>query len=195
MADIKLRLGLFEGTLELECNGADFETVMTRCEAMLEKFKTAKPSIEAVSIKPQEDSSSQSDEIPVEKPAEEPKPKRRRKGTSNSTNWKFVDDLLNEGQFEKLKAFYTEKAPGKQNDQVAVIAHQMKELLGREGFDGHELHTAFALLGIKTPANLNSVFANMAGESLGKLDDGKWKPNFKASNRVTHDLPEVPKKK
>lgn len=190
MADIKLKLDVIEGTLEVECNGDDFEAVMSHAEKMLEKFTDTKVQTRPAKKKTYEDleGTSGAQNNPVEQNQDTPKSKRKR-GSGKSANWKILDNLLDAGQRQQLQQFYAEKSPGKQNDQVAVLAYKLKEMLGREGFDGNEIHTAFQVVGKKTPANLTGVFGNMTGEGLGKIDDKKWTPNFKSDDLVKHDLP------
>lgn len=108
---------------------------------------------------------------------------------------KPVDNLLSEEQRTHLREFYSQKAPSKQNDQVAVLAHKLKQMLGRSGFDGNEIYTAFQVVGTKTPANLAGVFGNMTALGFGKVEDKKWIPNFKSDDLVNHDLPAKPKAK
>lgn len=135
-------------------------------------------------------------EAPSERPTsktetpEEKKPKQRRgSGTAKTTNWSMVNNLLDEAGRKALKAFYNEKMPSNQNEQVAVLAIKLQELTGRDGFDGNEIHTAFQIVGKKTPGNLNAVFGNMASAGLGSQAGKKFKPNFKAGDLVKHDLP------
>lgn len=198
MADIKLKLDLIEGTLEVECTGEDFDAVIARSEAMLEKYKAAVPAPTqrpAAALEEPEEPGGQNDEE-VEVSVSEPKPKRKRgKGTAKVANWKPVDNLLSEEQRTELREFYAQKAPSKQNDQVAVLAHKLKEMLGRDGFDGNEIYTAFQVVGTKTPANLTGVFGNMSALSLGKVVDKKWTPNFKSNDLVNLELPAKAKAK
>lgn len=195
MTDIKLRIDVKEGTIEIEADSDSFDRVSDKAAILLNTFKEVEfPS-----------SKSDGDECEIkhgEQPAsktetpEERKPKRRRgSGTAKTTNWSMVNDLLDEAGRTALKAFYDEKSPGNQNEQVAVLAIKLKELTGRDGFDGNEIHTAFQIVGMKTPGNLNAVFGNMASANLGSQADKKFKPNFKAGDLVTHNLPNKPKKK
>lgn len=170
----------------------DFEKVMSHAEQILEKFSKAKDDIKGKGSSEQGDQRSSELETPMSPPKEKPK---RKRGGSHSTNWKIVGDLLNEEQRTQLADFYREKAPQKQNDQVAVLTFKLQELLGREAFDGHEIHTAYQVVGTKTPANLNGVFGNMSGEGLGSLVEKKWTPTFKSSDLVKHDLPPKSKEK
>ncbi len=136
-----------------------------------------------------EDASEPGSEAEEDVNASKPKARSRRKKGSGHANWKVLDNLMTEKQRDELRKFYAEKAPGKQNDQVAVLAHKLAEMLGRNEFDGNEIHTAFQAVNAKTPANLTGVFGNMTGEGLGKVVDKKWTPNFKSSDMVKHDLP------
>ena len=195
MSTIKLKIDAIQGTMDVECSGDDFDRVMLRAEKALEKFTnaTTQPLHEKkaeVSDTPK--NSEKSDNPSAKQSSISPKPKRK-KGGSHTANWKIVDNLMSEEQRNKLKSFFQEKAPGKQNDQVAVLAFKLTEMLGREGFDGNEIHTAFQVVDQKTPANLTGVFGNMATDGLGKMVDKKWTPNFKSDDRVKHDLPLVSK--
>ena len=196
MSQIKLRLDLLEGTLDLECSGEDFEAVLTRVEGMMKNLADSPRPRNGDATAPLEcDGADKSDtgESPDTSDHVVKKPKRR-KGGGQSPNWKMVDNLLDEEQRAALKTFFAEKAPSTQNDKVAVLSFKLEELTGRPAFDGHELHTAFQAVGEKTPANLSGVLGNMAGKDMGKMVDKKWTPNFKSKDRVNHDLPAAPKK-
>jgi hypothetical protein len=192
MTLISLKIDIIQGTIEVECEAADFESVISSAERVLSNFSGNR--------------SAASVQRPVDNPRPEypivdrpelnedaghlkSKTKSRRKKGGGHANWKVLDNLLTETQRGELRKFYAEKAPGKQNDQVAVLAHKLSEMLGRDGFDGNEIHTAFQTVNEKTPANLTGVFGNMTGEGLGKVVDKKWTPNFKSSDLVKHDLP------
>lgn len=195
MSTIKLKIDVIHGTMDVECSGDDFQSVMSRAEKVLENFgnATRPPLTEKkaeVSETPRR--TEKSDNPSAKQTSASPKAKRK-KGGARAANWKIVGDLMSEDQRNQLKDFYKEKAPGKQNDQVAVLAHKLGEMLNREGFDGNEIHTAFQVVDQKTPANLSGVFGNMAAEGLGKMVDKKWTPNFKSDDLVKHDLPAVSK--
>ncbi|MEN8860313.1 hypothetical protein [Qipengyuania flava] len=190
MSQIKLHLDVVEGTLDLECSGEDFEGIMTRIEGMMRNLTNVpRRKMADVHVAPEdaEQEITEEEDAPVTNGKAVKKP-RRRKGSGHA-NWKVIDNLMTEAQRGALRKFYAEKAPGKQNDQVAVLAHKLSEMLDREGFDGNEIHTAFQAVNEKTPANLTGVFGNMTGEGLGKVIDKKWTPNFKSSDMVKHDLP------
>lgn len=82
-------MDLIEGTLEVECTGEDFDSVMARSEAMLEKFKAAAPTPKqrsaTVEAEPKEhyiQNDAEADAL-----ISEPKQKRRRgKGTAKVAN-------------------------------------------------------------------------------------------------------------
>lgn len=196
MSQIKLHLDVTEGTLDLECSGEDFETVMARIEGMMKNLASAPhrkplPNVEGPADVKQDTSEVELDAGSDDKPV---KKTRRRKGGGHSANWQVIDNLLDDEQRAKLKQFFAEKDPSTQNDKVAVLAFKLEELTGRPAFDGNEIHTAFQAVGEKTPANLSGVFGNMAGKDMGKVVDKKWTPNFKSKDRVNHDLPIAPKK-
>lgn len=194
MSGIKLKIDVLEGTLEVECSREDFEAVMSHAEKVLEKFNKTK-TVAAERDEPTSESSdgTVSDAAEPVEDQQAPRKAKRKKGVKKTANWKIVDDLLDAPQREQLKAFFAEKAPKRQNDQVAVLAFKLKELLGRDAFDGNEIHTAFRAVGVKTPKSLTSVFSNMARDDLGKIEDKKWVPNFKSDDFVNHNLPVQPK--
>ncbi|MEE4210398.1 MAG: hypothetical protein V2I43_14180 [Parvularcula sp.] len=191
MSQIKLHLDVVDGTLELECSGADFEAIMTRIEGMMKSLanvpKRKMADAPEASHDPEQEGVER-EEAPTIRDEATKKPKRR-KGSGGHANWKVIDNLLTEEQRGELRTFYAKKAPGRQNDQVAVLAYKLAEMLGRNGFDGNEIHTAFQAVNEKTPANLTGVFGNMTGEGLGQVVEKKWTPNFKSSDMVKHDLP------
>ena len=196
MAKVRLKIDISNGTLEVDCNGDDFDEVMSSAARLLDKFSSVSD-FKQSKAGPKETPDLPSDEA-IENDGNESgvsktKPKAKRRKGSGTANWKVVEQLLSEEQRADLKTFYEKKAPGIQNHQVAVLAHKLSELLGRDGFDGHEIHTAFQAVGAKTPANLTGVFGNMTGEDLGKIVEKKWTPNFKSSDLVKHDLPAPPK--
>ncbi|KQB97480.1 hypothetical protein AL073_00565 [Loktanella sp. 1ANDIMAR09] len=133
-----------------------------------------------------------SDSTSAEQPAkhEVEKPKRKR-GGAKPRNWQFLPELLTNDQWQKVAEFVAEKKPKTQNEKVAVFCSVLRSLLGRDGFDGNEIHTAFKSLGDKTPSSLSGVFGNMASEGLGHTIDGKFHLDFKGNQLVDHDLPKT----
>ena len=192
MNQIKLKIDIKNGTIDIESDSGSFDAVMQRAEAMLDKF--AKIDHQTEPVKPQQDHEP-ADEASGSSDRGVGKTKSRKKGPAKVASWKIVPDLLDVSGRKDLKAFYEQKAPTKQNDQVAVLIFKLKELTGREGFDGNETHTAFQIVGEKTPGNLTAVFGNMTGGGLGSMKDKKFFPNFKADDLVNHDLPRSAAKK
>lgn len=197
MSEVKLKIDIKNGTVEIEANGELFEKVSEKAGALLDKFakidfQGSAPSETGESHEREaRDDSDENNQHPPEQKVK----KRRASGSARSTNWKMVDNLLDEAGRHSLKAFFEEKMPSGQNEQVAVLTVKLKELTSREGFDGDEIHTAFQIVGKKTPGNLNAVFGNMATAGLGSQSDKKFKPNFKAGDLVKHDLPRKVDKK
>lgn len=190
MSQIKLRIDVKDGTVEIEAGADNFEDVMTRAEAILDKFAAIGRPRDSVS---DIDRGTSEDTFkgPNAKNLEEPGRQKRRKAAGNAkvTNWRMVDDLLNEKQRSELKEFFEAKKPSNQNEQVAVLACKLKQLTGRDRFDGNEIHTAYQIVGKRTPGNLAAVFGNMATLGFGSQADKKFVPNFKADDLVKHDLP------
>jgi hypothetical protein len=120
------------------------------------------------------------------------KPEKKRRGSSGggkTANWKIADLKLSEPQIEELKAFFIEKQPKGQNHEVAVLAFKLRDLLNQDTFDGNEIHTALAIVGRKTPANLTAVFNNMKAARIADSKDRKLVVNFLTDNLVKHSLP------
>lgn len=190
MSEVRLKIDIRNGTLEIEADKDSFVSVSERAGTLLDKFSRADfPNLEPEVL------DASAEESSVERVSESAredsqKPKRRRTGGAAKTaNWQMVDNLLDENGRETLRSFFAEKKPETQNEQVAVLAIKLKDLTGRDGFDGNEIHTAFQIVSKKTPGNLNAVFGNMATVGLGSQVDKKFKPNFKAGDLVKHDLP------
>lgn len=200
MSQVKLKIKTTKGSIDIECNGKDFDGIFESASSLLDKF-SALPRMTPSTLEPEEADSESDNTVPdqtsaakADNPTATPTPKgKRKKGGGNSANWKIVEDLLDQDQRKSLKSFFDEKDPSNQNNQVAVLAYKLKDLLKRDGFDGHEIHTAFQAVGKKTPANLSGVFGNMATIDLGKVVEKKWTPNFKSDDLVNHDLPAASK--
>lgn len=197
MSEIKLKIDIKGGTVEIESDKDSFGAVVQHAEGILDKF-TAMDFSSVAQINTPLESDVQTNKRANDQNGDEDKSSRRRKrpsGSGKTANWKMIDDLLDEGQRSSLKEFYAEKRPPNQNEQVAVLTFKLKELTGRDGFDGDEIHTAFQVVDKKTPGNLNAVFGNMAKLGLGKQVDKKFISNFKADDLVKHDLPLQAKEK
>lgn len=190
MSDIKLKIDIKSGTIDIEADKESFETVSDKAGNLLDKF--AKIDFLDASADTNKDDIQREGTYKGVENAEGGATKTRRKrssGSSKPTNWKMIDNLLDEEGRGALKAFFDEKKPNGQNEQVAVLTIKLKELTGRDEFDGNEVHTAFQIVGKKTPGNINAVFGNMTSAGLGSHANKKFKPNFKASDLVRHDLP------
>lgn len=194
MAQAKIKIDLRNGLLEVEADDKALGLAMDRAEAMLEKFAKFHADAEGSSSATPDESAA---ETATSDAAENANPRVKRKkssGAAKVASWKMVDDLLPEDKRVALKAFFESKKPSSQNEMVAVLSCKLKELTGRDGFDGNEIYTAFQIVGKKTPGNLRAVFGNMTGVGLGNVVDYKFRPNFKADDLVKHDLPPKPRK-
>jgi hypothetical protein len=198
MSQIKLKIDARSRTIEIEATGESFESVAIKAESILEKLAELQPEDQDQDqdrhVSPDGEGAAESEEeVQGEaKTNTRDRPstrKRGRAGSGKTSNWKMVNDLLDEAGRSKLKAFFEEKKPASQNEKVAVLAVKLKELTGRDGFDGNEIYTAFQIVGTKTPANLKAVFGNLTGAGWGGQLDKKFVPNFKAEDTVKHDLP------
>lgn len=200
MTNISLKIDIAQGTVELDCAPQDLEAVISSAERVLAKLLSSPRGPlkreEPLAAAPNAGQPDDNEEDEAEAAGAKGKPKaKRKKGTGHAKNWRVIDNLLNEEQRQELREFYSLKVPGSQNEQVAVLAYKLNEILGRESFDGDEIHTAFQAVGQKTPANLSGVFGNMAGKGLGRIVEKKWTPNFKSGDLVKHDLPAKKKSK
>lgn len=121
MSQIKLHLDVIEGALDLECSGEDFEAIMSRIEGMMKSLMNV-PRRKTADVREEPEDTEQAiaegEDAPATNDKAAKKP-RRRKGSGNA-NWKVIDNLMTEAQRGELRQFFAEKAPGKQNDQVAV---------------------------------------------------------------------------
>lgn len=197
MGQIKLKIDIRSGVIDVETDDSTFSSVMDRAEILLDKFANIETGHGS-------DTNSSEDSRPIDtagssvdpKAANAPEKKRRRSGGAGKTaSWKMVDNLLEEAQRKQLKEFYSQKGAANQNEQVAVLAFKLNELTKREAFSGDEIHTAFQTVGVKTPKNLMAVFGNMTADGLGNMADKKFRPNFKCGDLVKHDLPRKKAKK
>jgi hypothetical protein len=117
------------------------------------------------------------------------KRKRSNAGGAKTTSWQIVDLGLSETQLQGVKDAFAEKQPKGQNQNVAVLAWKLKELLGRDTFDGPEVHTALGIVDCPTPGNLTAVFGNMKTAKMCDVKDRKLVVNFLTDNFVRHRLP------
>ncbi|MDC9826298.1 hypothetical protein PRN20_21395 [Devosia sp. ZB163] len=188
MTTIKLRIDIQSGTIELETDAANFDSVMDRTSALLDQFLQVSQTETEGEPPDVPRSPNTADAAPAPDPT--PATKRRRgSGTAKVADWQMVPDLLNEQQRLDLKTFYAEKSPQNQNEQVAVLCFKVKELKGITTFTGNDVYTAFQVVGKRTPGNLTAVFGNMVSAGLGSVVDKKFSPNFKTDDLVKHDLP------
>lgn len=188
MSAIKLKIDIKGGMIDVESDAESFEGVMRQAGELLDKFATLK--IREITQEPATDLNR--DAEPSKDDEQRPSEKGRRRkgtGTAKTANWQMVDNLLSAEDRAKLKEFYAAKKPRSQNEKVAVLVFKLKELTGRDGFDGNEVHTALQAVGEKTPGNLRAVFGNMAAASLGNTVHKRFVPNFKTGDLVNHDLP------
>lgn len=196
MSQIKLRIDVKDGTVEIEADAESFGDVMERAEGILDKFASIERPIDNTNDAEENKLDDTDKTSATNDQGKDSKPKRRRTaGGGKVANWKMIDDLLDEQQRSALKEFFAEKKPSNQNEQVAVLLFKLKELTGRDRFDGNEIHTAVQIVGKKTPGNLTAVFGNMATLGLGSQVDKKFVPNFKTDDLVKHDLPPKGKEK
>lgn len=188
MTSIKLRIDLANGILDVEADHESYIQVMDRAEKFLEKFRNLKPtsSDDAEEVITSEKAE---EEIPEEKLNVKKTKKKKTSGSTRPANWKMVADLLDKAGRDDLQSFFAEKKPSGQNEKVVVLAHKLKELTGREGFDGNEIFTAFRIVNEKVPGNLSAVFANMTTAGWGIHKEKKFIINFKGEDVVSHELP------
>ena len=90
---------------------------------------------------------------------------------------------INPQQRDELRAYFSEKAPKTQNEQVAVLGVKVKEYVNKEVFNIDEMHSAFKIVNKPTPKNLSSVFGNMKRD--GKAD---YQDNTIIINSFTEDF-------
>ncbi len=192
MSEIKLKIDLSTGLVSIESSSDDFLMIMDRAESLISSFKgiaiidrNPPPAPADNDQAPQNAENGNHEEA---KPPSKAKVKRG-SGGAKTANWSMVDDLLDEAGRQSLKEFFAIKSPSTQNEKVAVLAVHLMELSKKDRFDGNEIYTAFQIVGEKTPGNLSAVFGNMATEGLGKTEDKKFVPNFKAKDLVKLELP------
>lgn len=199
MSNIRLKVDIDNRSVDIEADKDSFEAVSERAVALIEAFAKV-PASSAIAVKADE---AVSEDIAPERAADQSgehkdaagtQKQRRVRGGGKTANWATLNDLLDGKTGPQLKEFYDKKSPKNQNEQVAVLTVQLKRLLGRDGFDGNEVHTAFRMVGAKTPGNLTAVFGNMATAGLGQQNDKKFVPNWKAEQLVDYDLPHKPTK-
>jgi len=200
---VKIRIGLREGTVDIEADGELVESTTTQAIVLMERLSElqlpATPVDAAPRLEPStsvDDSENEGDKSTESSGAPtSAKGRARKKGGNKTKNWQYIPDLLDHDGWGKAKDFFEEKAPKTQNEKVAVIVAGLGTHLGRNTFDGNEIHSAFRAFGEKTPANLSGVLGNMATEGLGHSSDGKFQLDFKGTQLVEHDLPREEKKK
>ncbi len=197
MGQIRLKIDIRSGIIDVETDDATFSAVMDRAEVLLDKFATIETGHGSNASPSEKSGPGDADGSTNDPQTPNSQEKKRRKsgGGGKTTSWKMVDNLLEEDQRKQLKEFYGEKSPANQNEQVAVLAFKLNHLTKREAFSGDEVHTAFQTVGVKTPRNLMAVFGNMTADGLGNMADRKFKPNFKCGDLVKHDLPRKTAKK
>lgn len=117
MAEVKLKLDVISGVIEIEANAEIFDSVATRAAELLISMRTPgftdsagseiEPEIEAPVGTGEESFSQQSQP----KKAAQVQNKTKRKGPAKAKSLRIVDDLLTDIQRRELKEFYEEKLP------------------------------------------------------------------------------------
>lgn len=126
---------------------------------------------------------------------QEPTKKRSRKSKGKSKDYRVIDLGLNETQRSKLREFFAEKAPSRQNDQVATVGAYLKRELGRNAFSYDEIFTALKIADSKIPRNLPAVVGNMESEGIADRAEDGIQVTFATDDHVKFNLPPKPKSK
>jgi hypothetical protein len=191
MSTVKMKIDVKSGVIDIESDAETFDVVSKQAAELLDKFSKIElqGGREAVA-EANTPTSTAGNEAETDNQSSQRSRTRKRKGSGPAklANWQIVDELLSEDQMKELRDYYATKSPKKQNDQVAVLIYKLKELTGRDGFDGNEVHTAFQIVDVSTPKNLTAVFGNMATDGLGKSVDKKFTPNFTLDDLVKRKL-------
>lgn len=198
MTQVKVKIDIKNGALEIEADAETFASAMDRAESVLDKFAKIDLRQDA-RVEGSEHASEPQGSDAIHSSDEEATSRAKKKRSSSSAkvaSWKMVENLLpDEEKRKSLREFFEQKNPSGQNEKVAVLSCKLKELTGRDAFDGNEIYTAFQIVDQKTPGNLGAVFGNMTAAGLGNVADKKFRPNFKADDFVKHELPAKAAKK
>lgn len=126
------------------------------------------------------------------------KPKTRaRAGGGDSSNrpgrigsFEVVKNLLTEPQEMELRAFYVEKAPADQGDQILVGLYKGEQLLGRKDLTYNEIYTLMWLGGIKDlPKALDLALARLGDDQKIIREKNAFSMKFVGRQYVEDTLP------
>ena len=134
------------------------------------------------------------DVLGVEQPAAPAAPKEPRP-PKKPPQYAFVSDLnLRPDDKQHLKAFYAEKKPQDQMEQLAVIVFYLAKILEVQSIGANHLYTCFNEVEERVPKNiLQSVNNTKARRGwLDAVDPFNIRITTGGENLVKHDLPKKP---
>jgi hypothetical protein len=122
---------------------------------------------------------------------------RARAGTGDSSNrpgrigsFDVVKHLLTEPQEMELRAFFAEKAPIEQGDQIIVALYKGEQLLNRKDLSYNEIYTLMWLGGIKElPKALDVALARLADDQKVIREKNAFSTKFVGRQYVEESLP------
>lgn len=188
----KISVDLNERTFDLEVPHESLAHVLEQIAMLFDKLSPPsslqKNDFSAISSEQEIDNS---DEEILDNSAHNLKTKRKRssaRGPSKVRAYQLVELNLAQEQRLEMQRFFQEKSPKSQNDQVAVLAVKLKEMMKKEDFTTDEIHSAFKVVNKPTPKNLTAVFGNMKRDGRGGYVDNKLIVNSFTEDHVAFHM-------
>lgn len=185
MAVSKVSVDLQNRTFEIEVDGTELGKVIEILSDLFEKHSSP---VSPARTPPPE----------TERPASDPlqesgegKPKRRKNGTkgpSKVRTYKTVELGLDAASREDIKAFFADKSPKGQSNEVAVLVVKLQEKMGKSNFSLDEVHSAFRIVNRPTPKNLVAVFGNMKRDGIAGYENYEVHVNSFTEDHVNHHM-------
>ena len=116
--------------------------------------------------------------------------KRKRNASSKKPeSYSMVELGLDATKRTELRAFYSEKNPKNQNDQLLVIMAWFKDNAGKDVLTKDEIYTALRTVEAKIPARITSVLSNLGIEGRITSEADGFRIHHTGEDHVRLNLP------
>lgn len=194
---VKIKVDLTAGTIKIEAEAENIDAVFDRLDSFIPRFSEAYETSTRKSAQP--DVPREIEPLVASEPNEtvrpstsEQKPEVRKsvKGSKSKEVYTSVDLGLSESQRGELRAFFAEKKPKGQKEQMAVLMDWLKRVPGKPSVSWNDIFTAFRTVGAKCPGKISSVLGNMVGSSwVRNVGAGQYELLHVGEDYVKFDLP------
>lgn len=198
MADnVSIQINMENGELLVQAPAEALETVFAKLDSILPKLadlhkKFVSESVEPIQAEDTSVTEAQNLQGAIDLHNESLKRPSKRKRTAASKkpeSFKMVDLGLDEKQRTQFKAFYGQKNPQGQNEQLLVIMAGLKNFGGKEYLTKDEIYTGLKTVNAKVPARISSVLSNLRIEGRIISEAEGYRIHHTGEDFVKFDLP------